>query len=183
MMNTGMSVREYLNSSEYSVPYTLQGNGFKEFGFPALEHKILYSPRASGSVYSSVKDMTKWILWYLNAGEINGRPLIKKKNFLELVTPQISMETPFYLDFPEISHIGYSLGWFTDQYRSVFRVHHGGASMGFSSHIVLIPREKTGIVVLSNRTSMYSMALCFHIVDQILSANHVDWFERYSKYK
>ncbi|MBN2410034.1 MAG: serine hydrolase [Candidatus Aminicenantes bacterium] len=47
-------------------------------------------------------------------------------------------------------HPSYGLGWMVDSYRDRYRVHHGGATMGFFSSVSLFPHENLGIVVLVN---------------------------------
>lgn len=51
------------------------------------------------------------------------------------------------LDF---RNVGYGLGWFTEDYRGVHLVEHGGNIDGFSANITLIPSTKAGIVLLTN---------------------------------
>ncbi|MGH8678017.1 MAG: DUF3471 domain-containing protein, partial [Burkholderiales bacterium] len=61
-------------------------------------------------------------------------------------------------------------------------VHHGGALDGFRSHLVFLPDDKLGIMVLSNlgRTN-FPVALAHELFDRLLELPPAKWSERYLK--
>jgi hypothetical protein len=71
---------------------------------------------------------------------------------------------------------GYALGWFTDIYRGVQRVHHGGNIDGFSALVLLVPERKIGMAVLVNRDgSALPDLLARHALDRLLGLPPRDW--------
>jgi len=179
MKNSGCTLSEYLSSAEYSLAYSRRGEKFEPIAFPSPEKKIMFGPRASGSVFSTAEDMVRWLLFQLNEGEIEGRRLISRARFREMHTPQI-VRPASPEEAPEIEHPSYGLGWMIDAYRGHYRVHHGGSTMGFSSYVVLFPREKFGVAILSNLNSNLPAILCHYISDLALNLPPVDWKKKLS---
>ena len=52
--------------------------------------------------------------------------------------------------------------------------------MGFSSYVVLFPREKFGVAILSNLNSNLPAILCHYLSDLALNLPPVDWKRRLS---
>jgi len=172
--NSGCTLSEYLASSEYSLAYNRRGEKFEPLPFPSPDKKIMFGPRASGSVFSTAEDMVRWLLFQLNEGEIEGRRLISRARFKEMHTPQI-IRPASPEEAPEVEHPSYGLGWMIDAYRGHYRVHHGGSTMGFSSYVVLFPREKFGVAILSNLNSNLPAILGHYLSDLALGLAPVDW--------
>ena len=179
MRNSGCSLSEYLASAEYSLAYNQRGEKFEPIAFPSPDKKIMFGPRASGSVFSTAEDMVRWLLFQLNEGEIEGKRLISKARFKEMHTPQI-VRPASPGEAPEIEHQSYGLGWMIDAYRGHYRVHHGGSTMGFSSYVALFPREKFGVAILSNLNSNLPVILSNYLSDLALGLPPVDWKKKFS---
>jgi hypothetical protein len=68
------------------------------------------------------------------------------------------------------------LGWFINDYRGHKLVMHGGTIDGFRASIVLAPKSKLGVAVLSNLTgTQMPEATCYNIVDLLLGLPKKDW--------
>jgi len=174
MRSSGCTLSEYLASAEYSLAYNRRGEKFEPIAFPSPEKKIMFGPRASGSVFSTAEDMVRWLLFQLNEGEIEGRRLISRARFREMHTPQI-VRPASPEDVPEVEHPSYGLGWMIDAYRGHYRVYHGGSTMGFSSYVVLFPREKFGVAILTNLNSNLPVILSHYLSDLALGLPSIDW--------
>jgi hypothetical protein len=86
------------------------------------------------------------------------------------------METGSRQIEPEIVPGGYALGWFTDIYRGVQRVYHGGSIDGFSALVTLVPSERIGIAVLVNKDGTgLPETLARHALDRLLDLPPKDW--------
>ncbi len=179
MKNSGCTLQEYLASPEYSQAYNRRGEEYQALVFPSPEKKIMFGPRASGSVFSTAKDMARWLLFHLNEGEIEGQRLISAARLRELHTPQI-IRPVNPAEIPDIDHPSYALGWMIDSYRGHYRVHHGGSTMGFSSYVVLFPREKFGAALLTNLNSNLPLLVANYISDLALGLPPIDWRKRLS---
>ncbi len=71
-------------------------------------------------------------------------------------TPQVTLQATVQATVsaapPKIAltNYGYGLGWFTEDYRGVHLLEHGGNIDGFSASVTLIPSAKIGFVLLTN---------------------------------
>lgn len=133
----------------------------------------------AGSINSNVEDLSNWLRLQMNDGVApNGARLISSKNMREMHTPQMAMRPEDWgRNFTdETSQMSYGLGWFLMDYRGRHVVNHGGAIDGFRANFSFLPKERVGIVVLSNLgEDNMPEALRWSILDQLLGAPSKDW--------
>jgi hypothetical protein len=96
----------------------------------------------AGSINSSARDMTQWLKFVLNRGELNGKRLVSEKGYDEWTKMQMKI-TPN-------GKIGYGLGWFIRDWNGMKVVEHGGNIDGFNALVATIPEKKLGFVMLTN---------------------------------
>src|SRR6202041_2266889 len=74
---------------------------------------------------------------------------------------------------------GYGLGWMTGLYKGHYLVAHGGNIDGFASTIILLPKMRLGIVVLSNNDGHPYFANCLScaIADYALDLTSDNWLK------
>jgi CubicO group peptidase (beta-lactamase class C family) len=183
MNNTGFSVEQLLQSINYSFSFSNRNGTYIANEFPGPEHNVWYFTRGSGSMYSNVENMARWMVFQLNEGQYEGNQLVSISIVRTTHEQQIPIDDPpFYLNYSGISHHAYGMGWYLDEYWGHQRVHHGGASMGFSNYITLFPEDRIGIVILSNRQVMMPVELMYYASDILLELPQKDWktcFEEY----
>ncbi|MBK5294691.1 MAG: DUF3471 domain-containing protein [Acidobacteriia bacterium] len=76
----------------------------------------------------------------------------------------------------EIGPSSYGMGWFLTTYRGHKLVHHSGNIDGFSALVTMMPREKMGMVILTNMNgSPMPTVLSYHVYDRLLGLAAVDW--------
>ncbi len=183
MSNTGFSVQQLLRSDEYSFSFSEENGAYIANEFPGPEHNAWYFTRGSGSMYSNVEDMARWMVFQLNEGKYEGSQLVSASIVRATHEPQITLDNPpFYIDYPCINSQAYGMGWYLDEYRSHHRIHHGGASMGYSNYITLFPEDRIGIVILSNRQVLMPVELMYYASDILLELPQKDWASRFEKY-
>jgi len=74
------------------------------------------------------------------------------------------------------------MGWAVKPYRGYPMINHGGGIDGFRSLITLFPRERTGIVVLSNRGQLnIPEILTYRVFERLLHLDETPWSERFMK--
>jgi CubicO group peptidase (beta-lactamase class C family) len=134
----------------------------------------------AGSINSSVRDLSGWIIMHLNEGAVAGRRVISAENLREMHTPQqvIRLEGRWKLFFPESEtlQLSYGLGWFINDYRSHKLVMHGGTIDGFRASIMLEPKAKIGVAVLANlNATQMPEAVCYTVMDLLLGLPKKDW--------
>jgi CubicO group peptidase (beta-lactamase class C family) len=128
--------------------------------------------RASGSIKASAADLTHWLRFQLADGKYRGRQVVSAEALEETHTPQIPMPS----SIPGSTSAGYGLGWQITEYRG-HAVHlHSGAVDGFRATIVLVPRKKLGLLVLTNvEESGVVQAAGHNLLDLLLDLEKKDW--------
>jgi len=106
---------------------------------------------AAGGMYSSVTDMSKWVMTMINGGKYGdnlGQNLFSPAIHRELWTPQtiIAGNNP-------ASFSSYGLGWFLSNVNGNFQATHTGGLSGIVTQVTILPDLKLGIIVLTNQQS------------------------------
>lgn len=122
----------------------------------------------AGAIYSSVMDLSKWLLMQLAGGKLGDKEIIPTSAIAQTRTPQSILGNgghPF-----NKSHFAlYGLGWFLQEYAGRKIVQHTGGVNGFVTSVCLVPEEKLGIVVLTNTdANNFYEALRYEIMDAYL---------------
>ncbi len=120
---------------------------------------------ASGNIYSSVKDMAKWMHVWLNKGKWGNEQLFSEK-YLEEATSSIAQLKSNPDDTSARAPRYYGYGWFNRDHNGHKRIEHSGGVSGYTSNMVLYPENQLGIIVLSNQTRS---SLPFAITNEIIS--------------
>ncbi len=151
-------------------------------------HPIAWYPddqqiRASGSLKASASDLIPWLRLHLNGGIHEGKRLLSAEVVAEMHRPQIVVPlSPALQRHSESTQSSYGLGWFVRDYRGWGMLEHGGANEGFRGRVVLIPRAKLGIALLTNcEETRLVEALAYTLVDQILGLKEGGWIEQAQK--
>ena len=117
----------------------------------AKEESKLYN--AAGGIYSSVSDMTKWVLMQINEGAY-GEKLEKRifsaKVHTDMWTPQtiipVRGQSPYNTHFSS-----YGLGWGLSDVKGCLQASHTGGLMGIVTQVTILPERKLGIIVFTNQ--------------------------------
>src|SRR5215510_7633724 len=98
----------------------------------------------AGSMWSNVKDLSRWVGALLNEGKLDGKQLLSPALINQMV--QHHVVVPGEKD----SYYGYGLTVF--KYKDVEFVGHGGFSRGYGSMIQMAPSRKFAVIVLTNKS-------------------------------
>jgi CubicO group peptidase (beta-lactamase class C family) len=97
----------------------------------------------AGSMFSNVHDLARFVIAFMNDGQLEGKPVFSKSLITALATPHVVV--------PENKgHYGYGLH--LAKFEGADLVEHGGNRLGFGSHIWMLPQHKTAVIVLGNKT-------------------------------
>jgi hypothetical protein len=130
----------------------------------------------SGSIYSSVRDMSNWLLMNLNNGKWGDRQIVSPSTLEALHTPQVVV--PGFI-FSELLHQTYTLGWNAMVYRGHTLLNRPGGAPGIASQVAFLPAEDIGVVILANRdTDIGDLIILFDIIDRLLHLEPTPWLER-----
>ena len=114
-----------------------------------------YVADAAGGIYSSVHDMSKWIIMQMNNGKYGDglkEQLVKESTHEEMWTPQTII--PVHGTTTYNTHFAaYGLGWFLSDEDGYKVPTHTGGLAGIVTQVTLIPELKLGIIVFTNQQS------------------------------
>jgi CubicO group peptidase (beta-lactamase class C family) len=132
--------------------------------------------RASGSIKSCARDLSKWLRLQLGDGTVDGKTLVSAKSLRETHTPQIVVPLSDEARLADTTQVSYGLGWRIHDYRGHGIVEHGGAVDGFRTRIVLVPKEHLGLVLLTNlEVGEVPAATGNVLLDHLLGLPKQDW--------
>ncbi len=142
----------------------------------------------AGGIYSSVLDMSKWMIAQLNQGQYGNsdQRLFSAKQqqaMWSMLTP-INVGTP---SVPELlptkpNFMGYGMGWQLSDYQGSRMVWHTGGWPGQVSRVTLVPDQNLGIVVLTNaEVGAAFNAVTYKALDLMLGTGNTDWNAAYGK--
>lgn len=172
MRSSNFSVDDSQTSQDFALPYSKVKEDVKLIPFRNIDQ---IGP--AGSINSNVQDMSNYVRMHLAAGKFEGRQVLSESNVTQMQTPQ--MVIPGELRYAEISHQSYGMGFFITTYRGRKLVHHGGNIDGFSALVTFMPREKIGMVILTNANgSPLPTVLSYAVYDRLLGLEPVDWTAR-----
>ncbi len=132
----------------------------------------------AGSINSNAIDMAQWLRMNLGGGMYEKKRVLSPASVKEMQTPQtvIRIEGNNERLYPDAHFLNYGLGWFLSDFRGRKLVEHGGAIDGMRSAVGMLPEEKLGVVVLTNRHgSVLPHVLMYRIFDAYLGVAKRDW--------
>lgn len=173
MTDSNTSVTAFKNGGNVSTPHAEV-----DAKNVAVPWRKIDNIAPAGSINSSVTDIAQWIRLQLGQGTIDGKKIFSAATAKEMHTPQtvIRLEGAQGLTYPEAHFLNYGMGWFLSDYKGRKVVEHGGAIDGMRAEVALVPEEKLGVVVLTNRGgSVVSMPLLYRVIDAYTGAPQKDW--------
>ena len=94
-----------------------------------------------GGLYVSGAAMSRFMLAYLNQGELDGNRILAAETVRRMFTPQKAVLEPL---------APMALGWMTSDVGGYPVVSHGGTTMFFYSWLYLLPEQRIGLFVSTN---------------------------------
>jgi CubicO group peptidase (beta-lactamase class C family) len=98
----------------------------------------------AGSVFSNSRDLSRWVIAFLNNGQLDGK---------QVMSPAlISQMSKHHIGIPGETDSFYAYGLTTFKYQGLEFVAHGGFSRGYGSMIQMVPEKKFAVIVLTNKS-------------------------------
>ncbi|MGB4704576.1 MAG: serine hydrolase [Candidatus Saccharicenans sp.] len=169
MKRSNFSVLDSQKDQDFAQPYAYRQKKMEKIPF-----RIITNMGPAGSINSSVREMSNWVLVHLNEGKFDQKQLLNPATMEDLHLPYMPIaQTPPTV---HLSPASYALGWFVDHYRGHQRVYHGGNIDGFSALVSMLPKDGFGFVVLTNRNGTPLPELLVRtLTDRLLGLEAVDW--------
>lgn len=98
----------------------------------------------AGSIYSSVNELSRFVIAFLNDGRIDGKQALSP-----LVCSKLAGA---YTNMPGDANVHYGYGLLNFEERGVRLVMHGGFSRGYGSMIQIAPEHRFAVIVQTNKS-------------------------------
>lgn len=173
MTGSNFSAERAQAAADCARPYQEKDGTVNELPFRSLDE---VGP--AGSINSNLTDMSQWLLLHLYKGKHRGEPFISEGQIAQMHTPQMVVPAPG--KYAELAPPSYGLGWGVQSYRGHAVVHHGGNIDGFSALVSFMPRERIGVIALTNLDGVpVPDIVAFHVYDRLLGLDEIPWNERF----
>lgn len=107
---------------------------------------------AAAGLYTSVNDLSHWLIAQMNDANYNGKQLFSKNQHDETWKSQTIL--PIRNSYPYSTHFSsYGLGWKLTDINGHIEVSHTGGLDGIVTQSIMYPKEKLGIIILTNQQS------------------------------
>lgn len=170
MKRSNFSVEETQKDADFSQPYREEKDGTVN----QISYRSITNIGPAGSINASAREMAAWVTIHVGHGSLGSTQVLSPTSVEFLHTPKMLLGEP--QTKPELVPGGYAPGWFTDVYRGLQRIHHGGNIDGFSAMVMLVPEKQIGIVVLTNMDSTPVRDLIpRYALDRLLGLEPRDW--------
>lgn len=170
MSNTYMLTEGMAQRTNVSKPYTNQFTG----QLTELPYDQVDNLGPAGSMVSSVKDVSKWLMTQLDSGRFEGKrvlpwPVIRKTRDINLAMS--SRKSPV-----NPSHFtGYGLGVFMTDFAGKQVFWHTGGAFGFVTNTCFVPELNLGITILTNNDNQgFFEQLRYQILDAYTNQPYVN---------
>jgi CubicO group peptidase (beta-lactamase class C family) len=159
-VSTDSAVRVATN---ISAPHTVVNGEVKKIEYGRLDNMA-----PAGNIYSSVEDMSRWLLMLLANGQAGGNTIVPFSALEQTRTPQAILGNGGH-PFNRAHFALYGLGWFLEEYSGRKIVSHTGGVNGFVTSVAVVPEELLGIIVFTNTdANNFYEALRWEILDAYL---------------
>ncbi|MGA9773314.1 MAG: serine hydrolase [Blastocatellia bacterium] len=173
MTATSTSIKALASSNNVAAPHAKIDNKVEVVPWRNIDN---IGP--AGSINSNVIDMAQWVRLQLGGGVYQNQRLLSSGAIKEMHSSQtiIPLEGAMEVLYPEAHFMTYGMGWFLSDYRGRKIVEHGGAIDGMRAEVAMMPEEKLGVVILTNKNgTVLPQALMFKVFDAYLGGQQRDW--------
>lgn len=162
MARSGFSLKELAKDADHATGYQLD-DARKVVPDP-FESAEAMGP--TGSINSTARELSNWVRMLLSGGTWAGRQVLQKADVEAMMQPQMPIGPAL---FSEIGYRSYGMGLFVETYRGHAVAQHGGNMPGAAAMVLMVPKERIGVVVLTNRSAaVLRDGLPYEIVDRLL---------------
>ncbi|NIO28533.1 MAG: serine hydrolase [Candidatus Latescibacteria bacterium] len=184
MRNSNLSVKDMERTPDFALGYEeKKDKESKKKEIKQMPFRNIDNVGPAGSINSSAADMAEWVKFQLNEGKVNETQVVSPLTIQELHRPHIVVHGGLLARLftqPEMPHMMYGLGWFVQPYRGHEMIHHGGNIDGFSAQVGFMPKDKIGLVVLTNLNGTpFPYVIALNVFDRLLGLEEIDWNGRY----
>jgi CubicO group peptidase (beta-lactamase class C family) len=136
---------------------------FETQTIPTEYERGVDSVMPAGGAWSTVRDISRWLMLELNNGKLDGKQVISETNLLERRNPRVKIS----------ARSAYGLALFIDESRGLKAIGHGGNTFGFSADATFFPEHGVAFIMLTNAqaANAYMGAVRRRLVELLFDAN------------
>ncbi|MCK0179262.1 serine hydrolase [Flavobacteriaceae bacterium S0862] len=178
MTSSTANIEGLKNSKNAAVGYYFENGKTTE-----IDYKDIGAMGPAGGINSTVNDMSKWMIAWLNEGQYNGKQILPSKYVKEAMSSQMIISGRFPRKIESNTFMNnYGYGWFISSYKGHYRADHGGNIDGFSANLAFYPADDLGIVILSNQNRSGVPQIITNIVaDKLFDTPKTNWIGKLEK--
>jgi CubicO group peptidase (beta-lactamase class C family) len=130
---------------------------------PTDYERSVDSVMPAGGAWSSLHDLSRWLLLELGNGKLDGKQIVSEANLLERRKPRAKIS----------AKSAYGLALMIDESRGLVVIGHGGNTFGFSADATFFPEHGVGFIMLTNAqaANAYMGAVRRRLVELLFDAN------------
>jgi len=131
---------------------------------------------ATGGLISTVEDMSRWMIFNMNQGVWNDDTLISAQQFNRIITPHnnFAVDHTIQNDFDR-NFRAYGLGWGLADFHGRMIVGHTGAYDGMLSEVRMLPKDRIGVIVLTNGLKSPIGAITNFTLETLIGKSPRNW--------
>lgn len=173
MTRSNLSIDELEESENAAFGYQLKDSTSIE----KMDYYRIAKMSPAGSINSSVKEMSNWVITWINGGKFNGEQIIPANFATRAMSSHMVVAAALPdKDRPDLHLQNYGYAWFITSYKGHYRVEHGGNIDGFSASTCFFPSDSIGIVVFANQNGSVVPGVVRNIIsDRMLNLREDNW--------
>lgn len=173
MLRSNTSIEALSKDADAALGYGLK----KDSIIDKLDYHPINAMGPAGSINSSVNEMAKWVITWLNGGKYEGKEILPAGYTNAAMSAQmVSGPGMPSKEKPDIFFSSYGMGWSLGSYKGHYRVEHGGNIDGFSASTCFFPTDSIGIIVLTNQNASSVTAVVRNMMaDRLLKLPYFNW--------
>tara|TARA_R110002095_G_scaffold66488_6_gene56423 strand:- start:1899 stop:3086 length:1188 start_codon:yes stop_codon:yes gene_type:complete len=174
MKNASSSCAAFKASSNKAMPH----KKIKRGSYKALPYNCrYYDVGPAAGVNASAADMLKWLKELLSdQPALFTRDSINYMTHAHIETPDEIKRWNTHWRIVRVRRADYGLGWRIFDYSGTPFIYHGGALQGYTACLGMLPKQKIGIVILTNSESSFiADTVMATFIDSVLELDPIDY--------
>ncbi len=173
MTRSNTSIEALTKDADAAIGYGIK----KDSIIDKLDYYHINAMGPAGSINSSVNEMAKWVITWMNAGKYEGKEIIPAGYISTAMSAQMVSGSGLpSKERTDVFFSSYGMGWSLASYKGHYRVEHGGNIDGFSASTCFFPTDSIGIIVLTNQNASSVTSIVRNMIaDRLLKLPYFNW--------
>lgn len=138
----------------------------------------------SGSIHASPSDLAAFVQMFLAGGLYGNTRVLASETVAEILEAQMVVTpSPFQREAHGTEMKAWTLGWEKAQYKGKTLIRMGGFGPGHQNTMMMLPREKLGVLVFQNYSpAFFYVSAAYSVIDRALGLPSSDWGRTYRQF-